>query len=370
MNYRADVVGSLLRPPSLKRARDAYAAGTLPAAEFKRVEDRAVDMAIARQEAAGLPVVTDGEMRRAFYFDAIWNNYEGIIPIDDSDRVFVFRSAVDEEEFTVPGAIVERLRRRRTAAVEEYAYARARAHVPVKVTMQSPLGFGVLWNAARSTSAYKDVYEMFAHAVELLRDEVQDLAAHGCTYIQVDLPELTMMLDKEAQARHWDTLGLSPEWLKNDGIALVDAVAAETPGVCFGLHFCRGNHQSKWLSTGGYAAMSEVFGRVPHFDRLLLEYDTDRAGSFEPLRDVPDDKVVVLGLVSTKVDTLEDPEVVLSRIDEAAQYFPREHLALSTQCGFASSVPGNNLTEEDQEAKLLLVTEVAERAWGTLPVAV
>jgi 5-methyltetrahydropteroyltriglutamate--homocysteine methyltransferase len=366
--YRADVIGSMLRPPSLKQARLDFEAGALPAHEFKRVEDRSVDMAIAVQEAAGLPVVTDGEMRRAFYFDAIWGDFEGLVPIDDSERTVFFRGGEEPLEFTIPGAVVERLRRRRTAAVEEYAYARSRARVPVKMTVPNPLAFAFLWNSERSSGAYADVHELFEHATELLRDEIVELAALGCRYVQVDLPELTMVVDEQSRATHWDLLGLTPEWLLSDGIALVDAMVADIPGVHFGLHFCRGNHASKWLSQGGYEAMAACFGRIPHYDALLLEYDTDRAGGFEPLREVPDDKVVVLGLISTKNDVVEDADAVLGRIEEAAGFFPRDQLALSTQCGFASAVHGNALSEDTQEAKLRLVARVAERAWGEAPV--
>jgi 5-methyltetrahydropteroyltriglutamate--homocysteine methyltransferase len=358
----------MLRPPSLKRARLEFQAGKLPPDEFKRIEDRAVDGAIATQEAAGLPVVTDGEMRRAFYFDAISGDFDGIVLIDDSERTVFFHGGEELVEFNVPVAVVEKLRRRRTAAVEEYTYARSRARVPVKVTMPNPLAFAFLWHPERSTSAYPDIYALFEHAVELLREEIREVAALGCRYVQIDLPELTMVVDERSRATHWDKLGLSPEWLLNDGLALVDAVVADTPGVEFGLHFCRGNHASKWLSQGGYDAMAEAFGRVPSFDRLLLEYDSERAGGFEPLAQVPHEKAVVLGLVSSKTPDLEDADALLARIDAAAQLFPRERLAVSTQCGFASEVHGNLLSRDAQEAKLRLVADVAERAWGTAPV--
>ncbi|MCW3002893.1 MAG: hypothetical protein JWQ20_2191 [Conexibacter sp.] len=362
--YRADVIGSLLRPPSLKRARLDFQAGKVPAHELKRVEDRAVDMAIATQEAAGLPVVTDGEMRRAFYFDAIAGDFDGIVLIDDSERSVYFHGGEEPLEFSVPVAVVERLRRRRISAVEEYSYARSRARVPVKVTMPNPLAFAFLWHPERSVDAYPDIHALFEHAAQLLREEVEELAALGCRYVQVDFPELTMVVDERARASHWDRLGLSAEWLLNEGVALADAVVAGIPGVEFGLHFCRGNHASKWLSRGGYEPMAEAFAHAPSFDRLLLEFDTDRAGGFEPLRSVPHDKVVVLGLVSSKTPGLEDVDALLARVDGAAEVFPRERLAVSTQCGFASAVEGNALSADEQQAKLRLVAEVADRAWA------
>jgi 5-methyltetrahydropteroyltriglutamate--homocysteine methyltransferase len=362
---RADVVGSMLRPPSLKRARQQLEAGEITANAFKRIEDRAVDQTIAVQEGAGMDVVTDGELRRLFYFDAVYGDFEGMAPTEEPERIVPFHGGEESIEFVIPVAIKERLKRRRFAAVEEYAYARSKARVPVKVTVPNPLAFALMWHSKESLGGYKDVKELCEHGAELIREEILELAAQGCEYVQVDLPELTMMVDDESRANHWERLGLSNEWLINEGMDLVNACVAGIPDVYFGLHFCRGNHSSQWISQGPYDAMAATFSRVPDYDALLLEYESERAGGFEPLREVPDDKVVVLGLVSSKEDSLEDAEAIVRRIDEAAQFFPRDQLALSTQCGFASVLEGNNLSEDMQEAKLQLISDVARSAWAT-----
>jgi 5-methyltetrahydropteroyltriglutamate--homocysteine methyltransferase len=361
--YRAEVVGSMLRPAALKRARQQIETGEITPSEFKRIEDRAVDHVIAVQEAAGTDVVTDGEMRRLFYFDAVHEDFEGISAVDDPELVTTFHGDNDTINFEVPFAITERLNRRRFAAAEEFTYARARARMPVKVTVPNPFAFATMWHSRASTSAYKDVQSLCEHGAQLIRDEILELARLGCTYVQVDFPELTMLADKRSRAEHFEQLGLSTEWMLTEGMDLIEATVADIPGVYFGIHFCRGNYAGHWISSGGYAAISSAFSRIPSFNALLLEYDSDRAGDFEPLREIPDDKVVVLGLVSTKDGSLEDPSAVEQRIDEAARVFPHEQLAISTQCGFASEVGGNPIGEDAQEAKLELVADVARRVW-------
>lgn len=362
--YRADVVGSLLRPAALKRARTQVESGEITAAEFKRIEDRAVDQVIAMQEGAGVDVLTDGEMRRMFYFDAVYGNYNGITPVEDPEFVATFHGDEDTIQFGIPFAITERLTRRRFGAVEEFTYARSRARQPVKVTVPNPFAFATLWHSRASVDAYPTAQALCEHGVELIRDEILELARLGCTYVQVDFPDLTTLVDDEQRASHFERLGLSAEWMVSDGMALIEAVAADIPGVYFGIHFCRGNYTGHWMSSGGYGAIASAFSQIPSYDALLLEYDSDRAGDFEPLRSVPDDKVVVLGLVSTKTGELEAADVVSQRVGEAAQVFPREQLALSTQCGFASEVAGNPLTEDQQEAKLQLVADVARATWS------
>jgi 5-methyltetrahydropteroyltriglutamate--homocysteine methyltransferase len=362
--YRADVVGSMLRPASLKRARQQVEAGEITPQQFKRVEDRAVDQVIAVQEGAGVDVVTDGEMRRLFYFDSVFGDFEGISAIDDPEVVTTFHGDEDTLSFGIPFAITERLRRRRQAAVEELAYARARARVPVKVTVPNPFAFATMWHSRASADAYPDVRALCEHGSQLIRDEILELVRLGCEYVQVDFPELTMLADDRSRAAHFEQLGLSTEWMLTEGMELIEATVADIPGVHFGIHFCRGNYAGHWISSGGYAALAPAFSRIPSYDALLLEYDSDRAGDFSPLSAVPDDKVVVLGLISTKDASLEDADTVERRIDEAARVFPREQLALSTQCGFASEVTGNPVGEDMQEAKLHLVADVARRVWG------
>jgi 5-methyltetrahydropteroyltriglutamate--homocysteine methyltransferase len=364
--HHADVIGSLLRPAYLLNARERYEAGQLPAAKYKEIEDRAVDEVIALQEGAGLDVVNDGELRRHSFIDQLTEAVEGLTPDPASDHVHVpFRDETGEEKsaFTVPLSATGRLRRRRMMTVEEYSYARARARRPVKVTLPSPLMLFLVWSPERSRDAYGDPFELFADGLRLMREEAAELARLGCEYIQIDAPDFGQLVDP-SQRDAWETAGISVDRVFSEGVDILNAVA-DVPGVTFGLHLCKGNYDSEWISAGGYQHLSkELFRRATNFDVFLLEYDDERSGSFEPLSDLPEDKMVVLGLVSSKFDKLEPGDQLVARINEASRYFPREQLALSTQCGFASAGPGNAISEDAQAKKLHLVGEVAERVWG------
>src|SRR5229473_3164350 len=368
--YRADTVGSLLRPQYLKLAREQFEAGQLAAAAYKEIEDRAVDQAIAMQEAVGLDVVTDGELRRHTFIDQLTEQVEGLTldPGDgDSDHVpvpFHDESGALESVFTIPLSITSKLRRRRMMTVEEYSYARARARRPVKVTLPSPLMLFLVWSLRRSRDAYRDPFELFADGLRLMREEAEELARLGCRYIQVDAPDFGQLVD-QTQRDAWERAGISVDRVFSEGADMLNEVAG-IPGVTFGLHLCRGNYDSDWISSGTYETISkQLFRRAANYDVLLLEYDDERSGSFSALSDVPDDKVVVLGMVSSKLGTMEPANQLAARIREASGFFPREQLALSTQCGFASAGPGNAISEDAQENKLRLVAEVADRVWPT-----
>jgi 5-methyltetrahydropteroyltriglutamate--homocysteine methyltransferase len=363
--YRAEVIGSMLRPPWLKQARTDFAAGRISAAHFKRVEDRAVDEAIALQERCGVDIVTDGEMRRSGFVAPLTDYVEGFEAVAfDTRRWQGGGGTSGETSLPVPLTVTGRLHRRRSLAAEEFVYARARAKLPPKVTLPSPLMLAMRWSPEHSAAAYPEPFALFADAVDILRAEVAELANLGCEYIQIDAPELATLVDPTTRERVFEAHGISPARMLGEGVEMINALA-DAPGVTFGLHLCRGNNAGHWLSTGGYGAISkEVFARATRYDILLLEYDTPRAGSFEPLADIARDKRVALGLVSTKSDELETPEALLLRIEEAARYFPRERMALSTQCGFASVLAGNPIAAATQEKKLRLVAEVARRAWS------
>jgi 5-methyltetrahydropteroyltriglutamate--homocysteine methyltransferase len=360
--YRAETVGSLLRPDYLRQAREAHAAGELPAAPFKRIEDRAVDEAIALQEAAGLEVVTDGEMRRGHFTGSLSEAITGLGEVPAETIQWHAGTPEDEMEFRHRTAVTGKLERYRSLAQEEFVYLRARASRPVKVTLPSPLMMQTFWSTTHSTDAYADPFEMFADGAEILRREVRELVALGCEYIQVDAPELATLVDESVREAFHER-GIDPERMLGEGLEILGSVAEE-PGPRYALHLCRGNRAGHWMAEGGYEAISrEVFRRAPRFGTFFLEYDDPRSGGFEPLADVPDDKFVVLGLVSTKRAELERPEELLARIDEAARHFPREQLALSPQCGFASAMNGNPVPPETQGAKFRLVSEVAATAW-------
>ena len=360
MTTRAEPVGSLLRPAELKRAREQRDTGALDPVEFKRIEDAAADEAIALQERAGLDIVTDGEMRRGHFMGTL---SEAITGLGDVKAAAHRWHGADEMEFAHVEAVVDKLTRSRSLAQEELVYLRARASKPVKITLPSPLMMQTLWSPEHSTAAYDDPFEMFADAAAILREEVADLVALGCEYVQIDAPELALMVDDSVREQFVER-GIDPERMLAEGIEIIDSVAA-TPGPRYAIHLCRGNRDGHWMASGGYEAISQaVFRRADSFGAFFLEYDDERSGGFEPLRDVPDDRFVFLGLVSTKRPELEDADELLARIEEAAAHFPREQLGLSPQCGFASTIGGNPLTVEQEEAKLRLVAETAGRAWG------
>jgi 5-methyltetrahydropteroyltriglutamate--homocysteine methyltransferase len=360
--YHSDVIGSLLRPRYLSQARAVHESGQLSTWEFKRIEDRAVDQAIAMQEGVGLDVITDGEFRRFSFLDQIIGELEGAS--DREGAPVHFRNATNPGfDWHAPTTVTGKIRQRRKLTIEEFAYTRARATKPVKVTLPSPLVLYSMWSPELSTAAYKDAYEMFADAAAIVRAEAEALARLGCTYVQIDSPDFGTLVDPENQELRED-LGMPTERTLTEGADILNTVA-DIPGVTFGLHLCKGNYLSQWIASGGYELTAEaLFGRLTNFDIFLLEYEDERSGSFEPLAMVPDDKAVVLGLVSSKTTTLESPKELTARVHEAARYTGLERLGLSTQCGFSSVLIGANLTNEDvQERKLELVAEVAHQIW-------
>jgi 5-methyltetrahydropteroyltriglutamate--homocysteine methyltransferase len=361
--FRAEVIGSMLRPSYLKEARADFEQGSLAAHEFKRLEDRAVDQVIAMQEGAGVDVVTDGEMRRFLFMGPITETVEGIEPVEH-DSAMPWSTPEGDIEWASPLAVTSKLRKRHSMVTEEYSYARARARLPLKVTVPSPLVLYGMWSPRHSTGAYRDPFEMFADAAEVGRSEILELVSLGCDYIQVDAPELATLVDP--RVRDWaEALGFGAERMLSEGIDLINGMAQGISGVRLGIHLCRGNNAGMWMASGGYDYIAKaLFERATAFDAFFLEYDDERSGSFEPLAGAPDDKQVVLGLVSTKRPELETPGELQSRIDEAARFFPREQLGLSTQCGFASIAAGNPIGEAEEEQKLRLVAETAHAAWG------
>jgi 5-methyltetrahydropteroyltriglutamate--homocysteine methyltransferase len=364
MPYHADVIGSLLRPRYLSEARAALADGRISNEEFKRIEDRAVDQAIAMQEAVGLDVVNDGELRRFSFLDHLLGDMEGVVDMPGAAVHFHAPDPADDWNWHPPFTVTGRIRPKGPMmTIEEFSYARGRARVPVKITMPSPLVIYSAWSPEHSRAAYSDPFEMFADAADIIRAEAQELAKLGCTYIQIDSPDLGTLVDPENRELR-ENLGMDTERTLTEGMDIINSVA-DVPGVTFGLHICKGNYQSKWIATGGYEYTADkVFARGSNYDVFLLEYDDERSGSFEPLANVPDDKVVVLGLVSSKLSELEPADQIIARINEAARYVDRERLALSTQCGFSPvSIGGNLINEETQESKLELVAEVAHQVW-------
>ncbi|CAN5140985.1 cobalamin-independent methionine synthase II family protein [soil metagenome] len=363
---RADVVGSLLRPPELLQARERMERGELGVPEFKTVEDAAVDHVLALQEEAGMDVVTDGEVRRLSFqsqltaavdgfaewgLDAfLWGNWQS----DELGPMNVERP---------PIAVVEKLRRRRSLSGEELVYARGWTTKALKVTLPSPSLFANFWDPERSTSAYATLEEFLGDVAEILREEADELAALGATYLQLDAPQYPLLVDEGYKAFYESRGWPAERWLEL-GLELDNHVIADRPGVTFGFHLCRGNQASRWLVSGGYDWLAERIFPAVHAGRLLLEYDDERSGGFEPLAAVPEDKIVVLGLVTTKTPRLETADELAKRIGEASRFVPLERLALSPQCGFATSVVGNAISEDDERRKLRTIAETARVVWG------
>ena len=358
--YRSDVVGSLLRPAYLKEARERHEAGGLSDVDFKLVEDRAVDEAVALQVRAGVEVITDGEMRRYAFYGHLIDAVEGF------DRLggwaIPFRNEQGERLVLARPVVVSRLRRKRPLCAEEFTYLRARTDHPAKTTLISAQQAAAYYDSDKSKGAYPRIENYLADLVDILRDEVQELIRLGCTYIQIDSPQYTALLDPELR-EGYRRRGNDPDRLLDLSIEMDNAVIGEHPGIVFGLHLCRGNNQSKFYAEGDYGPITKVF-RNTRFQRFLLEYDDERSGGFEPLRQVPEDRTVVLGLVSSKKAALEDKEELKRRIASAATFVGLERLALSPQCGFASTMEGNLVSPADQEAKLRLVAETASEVWG------
>jgi 5-methyltetrahydropteroyltriglutamate--homocysteine methyltransferase len=360
--FRAETVGSLLRPPYLKQAWAEVAAGRLDPAAVCELEDRAVDEAIWLQEEVGLDVVSDGEMRRRDFMAPL---YEGVEGTATPGRALRWKHIITGQELIwhIPFTVIGKLRATRMPVVDHFAYAAARASRPVKQSLPSPLLANWGWNAEVLRDAYADPFELLADATALLREQARALVAAGCRYIQIDAPDIAALADSSRGSAH-PASGIPVKRLLSDGLDLVNSIPDGIGGVTFALHLCRGNIRSHYITAGGYGAISRpLFQRLTRFDVFLLEYDDQRAGGFEPLADCPQDKTVVLGLVSSKLPRLEDLEEIAARVEQSAAHHPRERLALSTQCGFATELEGNQLTEADQRAKLQLVADLAHRLW-------
>lgn len=370
---RAEVIGGLIRPDYLKHAREqwegkkadflrrAEAAGEgkgISTAAYKRLEDRAVDEAIALQERCGVDIVNDGEQRRVNFLEHWMSGIEGLSPLPSVP--FTMRGSEGEKEIRFPFSVTSKIRRRLPRAAEEFVYARARATKPVKMTLPSPMLLASFYSPQHSSAAYRDPFDLFADGADIIHQECCDLAELGCEYIQIDSPELTMACDPRNRDGYLAVRNIDADRFVSEGVRLLNRIA-DVPDVRFGLHICRGGGGARsHFSEGGYDRISkEVFANARNYDAFLLEYDDARSGSFEPLRDVPTDKAVVLGLVSNNEERREETiDNLMERIDSAARYFPKDNMAISSRCGF-----GGCPSVELQSAKLKLVASVAHAVW-------
>jgi 5-methyltetrahydropteroyltriglutamate--homocysteine methyltransferase len=374
---RTDVVGSLLRPAVVKEARVAFDDGKISEAALRAIEDEAVREAVRLQEDIGLDVVTDGEMRRLNFQDSFGASVEGYDANRSTLKVYEQRvegsapgQRWDIAQMHHAGTAVShrrpaktRLKLAHNIPLEEYRFVGKAAKRPAKVSLIGPDRIAQRFEYESSTAVYRDLDAFVADVVAIERQIVTSLVEAGCRYVHIDAPGFTAYVDEptmvQMRARGEDPMRNFSRSLKAEA-----AVIANYPGVTFGIHLCRGNQRSMWHREGTYDAIAErLFNELPH-DRFLLEYDSPRAGSFEPLRFVPKGRVVVLGLVSTKVPELETVDDLKRRIDEASKFIPLDQLAISPQCGFASDVVGNLLGPDEQKRKLEVVVETARAVWG------
>jgi len=373
IQFRADNIGSLLRPPELIEARGAHREGRISAEQLREIEDRSILTALELQKSAGIEVYTDGEYRRGNFMADFTNTLDGMVP-NESIMAPIWRGPNRglASEFrrsdgeTVVGAKLQR----KTPGVfaDEAAFMKQHAPGPFKVCIPSVVQFAdSKYKQGVTDKVYPTRRAMVHDFAALLGDEVQRLLDRGTAYVQLDGPSYLTHLMDERRRQQLRDMGTDPDEILDEVIAgdnaLIQGLKREADTVV-GIHFCRGNNRSSWSAEGSYEVIAEkTFGSL-QADRFLMEYDSDRAGGFEPLRFVPKDKTIVLGLITTKEPQLESEELLCRRIDEATKYVPLDNLALSTQCGFASTLLGNLISRDDMRRKLELVAKVARRVWG------
>lgn len=359
---RAEVVGSMLRTKELLEAREKHKNKELTDAEFKKIEDQAVDQCLAIQEQAGVDIITDGEVRRDVFASQLAQSSEGFgVVTDNWVDWFDKDGKVQKDPVTV--ALIGKIKRKRHLCSEEFCFVRGKTKIPVKITLPSPTMLSYYWLPGTSDKAYSSQDEFMKDVVKILADEVRELVRLGVTYIQFDAPEFGMVID-EHQRKWFASKGFDPDKLIAEGIEMMNTIIDQHPEITFGLHICRGNDKSRYMAKGDYSKVAKMIFPKTHAQRLLLEFDDERSGDFECLKLVPEDKVVVLGLVTTKTNREETAEELKARIEEASKFIPKERLALSTQCGFASVAKGNSIDFPTQTKKLKLVADVSRDIWG------
>jgi 5-methyltetrahydropteroyltriglutamate--homocysteine methyltransferase len=363
VRYRAEQVGSLLRPPELLQARAACAEGKIPRDELRRKEDQAVTSVLARQRQIGIDVLSDGEMRRGSWLTDMAEAVEGFIP---QRVVLEWKGPGGGLEGSTALAAGAKLKKLRKLTAEEVPFLKKHSNSPFKVTIPAPSNFLLAsYKNGITDRFYPTPADFLKDLVEIVRDEIQWLVKEGVTYIQLDAPFYSHYVDP-LQREQMRKDGRDPDVEFERGIDGDNSCLTGIPrdNLTVALHVCRGNSQSRWYTEGGYDAIAERLFIHLNVDTYLLEYDTERAGGFEPLRMVPKNKGVVLGLVTTKEPRLESQDELRRRIDQASLYIPLENLALSPQCGFASVAAGNLISEDDQWRKLELIVDTARKVWG------
>jgi methionine synthase II (cobalamin-independent) len=363
--YRADHIGSLLRPTELLQFRGSE---RVDRDRLRALEDKHILEVLERQKDLGFKIFTDGELRRLNFMSDFNDAVEGIDQSDNLLRSWQTGAAGSSTQVSrVPGIVVGKIKQTRRLTQHELAYMKQHSPGDVKITLPTANQFpAIYYKKGISDRAYPTYSAFLWDIVPIIKAEIQALVSEGVRYVQIDAPRYSYYIDPKWRDYIKNDMGLDPDAALDEAISVDNACleGAKRDGVILAIHLCRGNNRSQWYAQGGYDAIAEkLFGRL-HVDAFLLEYESERAGSFEPLRFVPRDKTVVLGLVSSKLPELESQDQLKRRIDEASKYVPLENLALSPQCGFASTMEGNLLTEDEQWRKLKLVVATATQLWG------
>ena len=361
--YRADQVGSFLRPPDLLDARQKNGADS---ASLHALEDQHIRRVLAKQKELGFEIFTDGELRRRNFMSDFTDAVEGF---DFGDAVARTWKAGEKEAAPVSrvtGIVNSKLRAVRPLTGHELAFLKANSPGAIKMTLPSATQFpAISFKFGVTDKVYPTHSALLWDIVEIMKAEMARLSAEGVSYIQIDAPRYSYFMDPKWRDWIRAEMKVEPDALLDESIRADNAcfAAARRSGVTLAIHLCRGNNRSHWYAEGGYDAIADKMFSTLDVDRFLLEYDDARSGTFEPLRFIPKGKIVVLGLVSSKLPELESGDQLAKRIDEASKFVPLEYLALSPQCGFASTMEGNLLTEDQQWAKLRLVADTARRVW-------
>ena len=364
--FRADHVGSLLRPPRLIEARRRRERDEITASDLRQVEDQCIEEVVRQQEGIGLKSVTDGEFRRAWWHLDVFEQIEGVAIREGTIGPSFQREDGPVKLRTQSIVIESKLNRPHPIQLGSFTFLKSVSHGTPKVTMPSPSWLFIRSGRDHvSASAYPDLDEFAGDLARIYVEELTDLAAAGCTYLQFDETNYATLCDERIRA-DFRKVGRDPDDLLKGGTKLLNEVIARAPDemtIC--VHACRGNFRSAWVAEGGYEATADLLFNQLNADGYFLEFDDARSGGFSPLRLVPKGKRVVLGLVTSKRGRLESKDELRRRIDEAAKYVPIEQICLSPQCGFSSTEHGNEITHADQMAKLRRIVEVADEIWGT-----
>ncbi|HEY1504512.1 MAG TPA: 5-methyltetrahydropteroyltriglutamate--homocysteine S-methyltransferase [Stellaceae bacterium] len=363
--FRADHVGSLLRPKELVDAREKKKRGEISADALREAEDKAIRDVVRLQEDIGLQVATDGEFRRTFWHVDFLVSFQNVVMVPPSIKAS-FHTHQGDIHFAPPGIRIDgKLGRPKPIFVDHFKFLKSVTKVTPKMTIPAPSNMHFRGGRkAIDEKAYPDLGEFYADLARVYNEEMRDLAAAGCRYLQIDEVNFAYLCDPKLREQV-QNIGSDPNTLPKTYAKLInDSIAGKPADMVTAMHLCRGNFKSAWVAEGGYEPVADVLFNQINVDGYFLEYDDERSGDFAPLRFVPKGKTVILGLVTTKLSALETKDALKRRIEEAAKHCPLDQLALSPQCGFSSTIEGNDVSVADEVAKLRLVVETAKEVWG------